>query len=344
MKCIVLAKMDKRIFAAVIDFILTLGVALGIFFALVLPLTLNADEYNANQQKLNDIKIASGLYTKVYSNDVYAYELIIDVTTNKLNGINDPNAIPYFNVIELVDQKLSVIDSLARFYLDPPTYNGAAIFNVHQITEAILKESIFKVGKEVSNIKDLSLNPSTNMYEISLMDSSKQQTTIEYISQLIKPDQIEGTTSVSEIVITSQTYLDIENLNKNMMLFSILMIIPTLFGVSLITYFIIPICSKNGETIGKYLLGLGVLTADGYVLKKYYHIPRFLSLFVIEMAGGILSFGGLFLISYIMFCFSKKRRSVHDFCANSVVIDKKESTWFVDRDQEYRYNYKTRID
>ena len=92
------------------------------------------------------------------------------------------------------------------------------------------------------------------------------------------------------------------------------------------------------------MLGLGVLSADGYVLKRYYHIPRFITFFVIEMAGGILTFGGFFLISYIMFCFTKKRRSVHDFCSNSVVIDKKESVWFVDRDQEYRYNYKTRLD
>ena len=90
-------------------------------------------------------------------------------------------------------------------------------------------------------------------------------------------------------------------------------------------------------------MGLGVLSADGYVLKRYYHIPRFLSLFIIEMAGGILSFGGLFLISYILFCFNKKRRSIHDFVGNSVVIDKKASVWFVDKDQEYKYNYKTRI-
>ena len=121
------------------------------------------------------------------------------------------------------------------------------------------------------------------------------------------------------------------------------MILPVLFGTSFIFYFLVPIFSKNGETIGKYILGLGVLSADGYVLKKYYYIPRYFSFFILEFAGGILTFGGFFLVTYILFCFNKKRRSVHDFLSNSVVIDKKASVWFVDRDQEYRYNYKTRI-
>ena len=120
------------------------------------------------------------------------------------------------------------------------------------------------------------------------------------------------------MVINCSTYKTLDEENRNMMLFTIVMIIPALFGSSLIFYFLIPICSKNGETIGKYLLGLGVLSADGYVLKRYYHIPRFLSLFIIEMAGGILSFGGLFLISYILFCFNKWKEYL-DFPRGPVV-------------------------
>ena len=134
MKCIVLAKMSKRIFAALIDFILTLGIALGLFFALVLPFTLDKDTYTANVKELEEIKIASRLYTKTTTNNVSNIELIIDVTTNKLQGIDDKNAIPYFNLVEHQGTKISVVDSIARFYLDPPTYKGEHIFSVQQVT------------------------------------------------------------------------------------------------------------------------------------------------------------------------------------------------------------------
>lgn len=343
MKCIVLAKMSRRIFAAVIDFILALGLAIALFFALVLPLTLNVEKYNANTKGMNDVKIASRLYVNNTTKGITEPALIIDVTTYKLVDVEDTRAIPYFNLMDFGETKISVIDSLTRFYIDPPTYNGEEIFGVQKVSLETVKENIFQVGKAVSNIKELTLNPLTNTYQISLINPEDQRITIEYISQLIKPDNIEYTTSASEMVIQCPTYKAFDDGNRNMMMFAIVMIIPCLFGTSLIFYLIIPICSKNGETIGKYILGLGVLSADGYVLKRYHHIPRFLSLFVIEMAGGILSFGGLFLVTYIMFCFTKKRRSIHDFFGNSVVIDKKSSVWFVDKDQEYRYNYKTRI-
>ena len=341
MKCIVLAKMSRRIFAALIDFVLTLGLALAAFFAIALPLSLNTDTYSENLKTMNSLKLESRLYICPFENA--DPELIIDLTTNELTGINDEKAITYFNSFDYKGTKISVVDSLARFYLEPPMRDGQNIFDVQQTTLTDVANNVFKVGSEVSNIKELKLNTETNLYEISVIDNEKRAVTIEYISQCIKPDNLEYTTSVSEMVINSELYKVADEANRNMMLFAILMIIPCLFGTSLIFYFIIPICSKNGESIGKYILGLGVLSADGYVLKKYHHIPRYISLFVIELAGGILSFGGLFLVTYVMFCFSKKRRSIHDFCGNSVVIDKKASVWFVDKDQEYRYNYKTRI-
>lgn len=344
MKCIVLAKMGRRIFAAIIDFLLTLGVALAVFFAVIMPLTIDEDTYNANTLQMNEIKLASGIFINTGTDESLAPELIIDITTSKLTGIDDKNIIPYFNLCDYKETKISVIDSLTRFYLEPPLYKGENVFEMPSISLDAIKKDLFKVGSKISNIADLTLNESTNTYQISLIDKEKQATTVDFVSNIIKPDNLEGTTSVSEIITTCKAYKTIEDQNKDMMLFTIVMIIPALFGASLIFYFIIPICSKNGETIGKYCLGLGVLSADGYVLKKYYYIPRFLSLFIIEMAGGILSFGGLFLVSYILFCFNKKRRSIHDFIGNSVVIDKKASVWFVDREQEYKYNYKTRID
>lgn len=344
MKCIVLAKMSRRIWAAIIDFIITFGITLAIFFAAVLPACLNVDEYNKNESALNSIKEISGLYVKTETNAGTTYDLILDVVSSKLSSNLDENAINYLNAYTIDGVTYSVIDSLVKFYTEPAKVDDKYIFVEDPYEFSTVAKNLFKVGSDISNIGTLTVNPETNLYEIRVIDLKQRNKTFDFIAQLIKPDSYEDTTSASELVTQCSLYLSYENKNKDMMLFAIVMIIPVLFGVSFIFYFIIPICSKNGETIGKYILGLGVLSANGYVLKKYYHIPRYFGFFILEMAGGICSFGGLFLVSYLMFCFTKKRRCIHDFIGNCVVIDKKASVWFYDKDQEYAYNYKTKVE
>lgn len=354
MKCIVLAKMGKRVGAAIIDLIITLVLSITVFLTLVLPFTIDMDKFQGNEKTKYEIMGLSGLY-QIYTvaDTIYSeleFDIVIADEQFKNNNITHENLIPSLNEYhyKVNNETFYTVDSLVRFYFENPHYKNESgelvpIFRKTALTwEQILTK--FEVGNEKSNIKEISLNSENNKYEISMIDPKKQTTTVEFIAQLIKPDQYDDNEkSASELVITSEPYVIADEANKNMMLMALLYIFPVLFGFSFIFYFIIPICSKNGETLGKYFLGLGVLTHDGYVLPKYWYIPRYLIFFIVELALGILSFGGLFLVSYLMFCFSKKRRSLHDFAGNSVVVDKKDSIWFKNREQEYKYNYKTRI-
>ena len=96
----------------------------------------------------------------------------------------------------------------------------------------------------------------------------------------------------------------------------------------------IPLFSKRNETIGKYIFKLGVISKDGYSLKKIWIFIRWLSYLVIELVGGFLTMGGTILISYTMLIFNKKKRTIHDYIGNSIVINKEESFYFNSYEEE----------
>ena len=42
----------------------------------------------------------------------------------------------------------------------------------------------------------------------------------------------------------------------------------------------------------------------------------------------------MFLVTYTMFLFNKKRRCLHDYFGNSVVIDRNQSIWYPSKEVE----------
>lgn len=101
--------------------------------------------------------------------------------------------------------------------------------------------------------------------------------------------------------------------------------------------FVIPISLKNGKTIGKLITGLVVLTDEGYEYKRYKHIFRYLSFYIVEVFGGVLTIGLTFILSTCLVLFSKKRRALHDYISFSVVADEKHSVFYKDENEEKEY-------
>ena len=115
----------------------------------------------------------------------------------------------------------------------------------------------------------------------------------------------------------------------------------------LIFFFIIPICLKNGETLGKLFFHLGLCNKIGYKYKKPQLILRFFFMLTIVVALlliiginlwslGILTF--LALASYGTAIFTKDHRALHDFIAGTIVYDKKSSTIFNDAKDEEAFD------
>ena len=65
---------------------------------------------------------------------------------------------------------------------------------------------------------------------------------------------------------------------------------------------------------------------------------RWLSQYLIEFVGAVVSFGATLLITYTMSMFTKNHRSIHDYLGNSVVISEPESLWYLDAVEESEMN------
>ena len=309
MKQIFLAKKSKRMLARLIDFVLVTGITLLLFMFLIFPLTFNQDQYLKNNQEAVSLYNESGLFV-VDESDNYRGK-------SSFNGFNKIEDLYSKEVtFENHTYTIQLTKSLFEFYTQKYTmFDGQKVFSLDTY-----KQEILKLNTTESNIKAYDEMNHT----FTLMDDSKANDTISYFTSVY--------TNTSQNIMSSSIIK-----NEQIMFHALSFIVPTLLGISFIFDLIIPLCMPNGETLGKKIMHLGLVSKDGYELKKYFLIPRFLSYIFIEYILGIVTFGGTFLISYTMFLFVKKRRCIHDFLSNSVVIDKDSSIIFKDAKEEAFY-------
>ena len=128
--------------------------------------------------------------------------------------------------------------------------------------------------------------------------------------------------------------------------------LPIIFTFSfsmLIFFFIIPICFKNGETIGKLIFHLGLVNKLGYRYNRLQLIPRFLFemavivllyVFLVVFYSALAWFMGIVtflgLASYGLAIFTKDHKAIHDYVAGTIVIDKVHSEIFDNANHEAR--------
>lgn len=315
MKNITLAKKSKRILARLIDFSMLLILSISTFFALT-PVTFDSATYNNNVTKNIEIYKECGLYV----NKNGSYFAMTSVGT--FSTLNDLTSYEFdFNK----GTKVDITKCMYIFY----TTKYADFGGDYNLSIDNFRSQILKINTEESNIKDVTFGDST---VIELIDASKEKTTVTFIC-----DQFN---SACNIVSNSSRIQANESANKKIMLYSILYIIPCLFVWALVLELIIPLCMKDGQTIGKKIFKIIVITSDGYKLKKIQLLPRFLAYIFIEVYLGFATFGGAFLISYTMFLFTKKRRCIHDYIAKTCVVDKELSIVFKNKRLENKYKEK----
>lgn len=135
-------------------------------------------------------------------------------------------------------------------------------------------------------------------------------------------------------------------------------IIPILVSAllsSIIFYFVVPIITKNGQTLGKMTMSIALVNKLGYAYDRKQLIPRvFFNLTLLVamylifdlLPHGLLIFIGAatiyFFASYTVMIFTKEHKAIHDYFAATIAIDAKKSVWFKDANEEARV--KKRID
>ena len=317
MSKIYLAKKSKRIFARLVDVLILFVLTLVTFFALT-PLTFDSKTYNENVNSSLIYYENSGLYLKK-KNGYFSFTSIIDFNTiESLTNFEYEEGETKTNI--------NMLKSLYTFYTEKYVdYDGT-----YNLSLDTFKTNILKINSEVSNIKDFIVTE--NNVNITLIDETLDKTTILFICDTFS--------KAADIVNKCSAVQTIENENKQILLNSILYVFPCLFFYCFILEFLIPVCSKHGETIGKYIFKLMVISKDGYELEKIYYLPRFLSYLLIEVILSFVTIGGTFLISYTMLKLTKKRRCIHDYLSKSCVVDKELSFVFKNKKIEEAYKNK----
>ena len=131
---------------------------------------------------------------------------------------------------------------------------------------------------------------------------------------------------------------DVLALYSKMLSQTVLVLTFSLLLSCTITYFVVPLFLKNGQTVGKKVFGVAVmrtncvkLTTPALFIRAIigtYAIETMLPVLIIVMIyfgamgfGGTLTLFGLLALQIGVLCATKTNSSIHDLLADSVVVD-----------------------
>ena len=312
MKQILLAKKGKRILARFIDLIILFGATIFTFFPFIYPHVFNKTEFDNNSREIVTLYENSDLFfvdkKGNYSakSTIGTYKKVGDLYSSTLTF----NGTKYENV--------SLAKTLYEYYtIRYSDFGGNSNYNLSSY-----KKDILKVGNEESNIKEYD----SSLHTFTLIDESKETITINYFLNTFD--------TACKNMISNSKVNELTNKNQTLMLSALSYILIVLAIYSFIFEFLIPLFSPQSKTIGKHILKLGLVNINGYEFKKSKLIIRWLVYLIVEVILSFATFGGVFLITYTMMLFTKKRRCIHDFCAGSVVIDSSNSIIFKNEKEE----------
>ena len=166
-KYIVLAKMSRRIFAAIIDLLIMLIFSFIIFFPCgVYNAVLDQDSYDKNLSQLRDIYASTGLYMELG-------DAMVNIASIQDFEASKPDELNHFTY-EYEDEKYEIylVDAITNFYLSKGNESGI-LSETYSLV--VIKRDLFLIRdseeNSTSNIKDLYLDETDNKYKISFFDS-----------------------------------------------------------------------------------------------------------------------------------------------------------------------------
>ncbi len=119
-----------------------------------------------------------------------------------------------------------------------------------------------------------------------------------------------------------EDYKDLQSKMKNVMTIGAY---AALLISSLIEYFVIPLCLKNGQSLGKKIWRLEVKSEPSQKLTILQLFMRFLGFFAIELLPSLYFYGATFIISSLLALCTKEGKMIHDYFALTIVKEKEFS-------------------
>lgn len=158
-----------------------------------------------------------------------------------------------------------------------------------------------------------------------------QEYIINYLRIFTDTDNLNGTYHIAcnNLARTSQyevLYKKLESISRYEAYISIAI-------ASVIYFLILPMFFKNGETLGMKIMNIGLVNTLGYQIAKKQVFAKYFFI-SIEVYIGFLTMFLFYLLDYLVIVFTKNHRSISDYISASLMIDTKNSVWFVDKKTE----------
>lgn len=310
MKHIQIASLKKRLLSSLIDLTIIAGLFCLFYFCVFTKVVASVQNYNHLNDVINEERIKSDLYVEKDN------KLITILQNNPKAGEDDlKEHVKYFytNYIRHEDGE------------DPQYWYNTHILFVEDV-KGIYKDKITypqEIIFEWVNKEDLTLGVKhKDGYQSETFNFFYRSAYATAVTTLSLTDPTIG-------AIRAMTWGNIRAAMYASML------------ATLIPCFIVPISLKNGKTVGKLVTKLVVLTDEGYEYKKYKHIFRYLSFYIIEVFGGVVTIGLTLILTTTLTLFTKKRRALHDYISFSVVADEVNSVFYKDEAEELEYQKKS---
>lgn len=313
-KLIVLAGMWKRAFAFLFDMATSAALACLIYFCCIFPFVSDAEAQRENQIALNARRIESGLYLDFdgvavnplsYASirsveDCYSAEVVFGEEKQEFSLLNT-----LYEYWTLTCEGFGNVpvkhEDFAQGVLDA-AYGTGAIKGIEITADGQVK-AVYDEKDELNAYSEI-----YGAYDIAL-------------SSLYNDEKIKA--------IDDAMSEDARN--------ALLWALPAIVGSLAVFYLLVPLCYSDGQTFGKKIFKMVVLTKLGYYYSRPKRVGRYFA-FLFELALCFLSFGALLLVTYTMAMFTKKHRCIHDYLSGSVVAKEEDSLWFADPQEEEEYN------
>ena len=355
----------KRIASYFVDLILVLTIGMLLFATLgekVIGKALGADEASKNA---SDFAVASGLayYGEEVGPSIYeykasdnengkkGYEAYLDHVwyyyTEFLNVAKNPND-------KVVGRKRSdgkdfVSDDYYRFFFE--RCMGFA-------GDSANSNPYFDYAREGENVL-LHSKPVLNSEYQAKVDSNDEEALTKLLKYFFNADSADQTGLYFDAIkdmkgplynkASVQTYYQEQATRYSMAAWGSEAI--TVMPIVLAFFLIIPLCRKDGESVGKLIFGIKVVGAEGFRINKFQRVMRPLLVTLLHLAALIPNVGiGLAIyfigaiVSFLMMALGKKRMNIHERITRTIVVDKKHSIIFNSLHDKSLYMEKHNLD
>ena len=344
-KNIVPAPLFARTFAAVLDLLLVIFVGAGAFLG-ISNIAYHVNWIKAYRDDFNQTIVDAGLmkyekddlvpfeYTSYLDYEKQFYDFYHGFYANETNKEYD---VYWFNVFiygqkdelnKYTEKELNARPELVKV-VGPTLFTYALDGDIVKYQEFALPVVSENGTKELTDAGKKQLR---QYFYVSDEEAKDNETVTKY--RYIYYYVLSDLTSLSKLQ---------NDYNKFALYGTTLPLVIAILITFMVFYFVIPLCFKNGETIGKKIMHICLVNKLGYQYKRVQLLPRvlfptLLTIIVVFFAGfsiwSLIGVSAVVFVSFLFVVFSKDNRGLQDYFAGTLVIDARESTWFKDINEE----------